>query len=217
MKSKLSQILSGGILCAVGVGIESQNQARTVIEAMMDGGIDCFELMRGVPNNLQLLHELKATYPETIFGIGTVLSPQAAVNAIEAGADFLVSPYLNLDILKSCRRHGVISCFGALTPTEIMKGWEVGLDLVKVFPTNAMGGPDYIRTISAPLSHIRLVGAGGVVLEDVETYFKAGASLVAVDEDLMPPELIRSGDFAKLTKRAQEYREVLDKSINNST
>ena len=214
MKSKLDQILSGGIICAVGSGIENQNQAKNGVEAMIQGGITCFELMRSVPNNHQIPSELKNIYPDIVFGIGTVMDPEDAILAIKAGAVFLVSPYLNLNMIRACKRYNVISCFGALTPSEIAQGVEAGLDLVKVFPTNAMGGPLYIRTLSAPFSHAHLVGAGGVVLEEVESYFNAGASLVAVDEDLMPPQLIQSGDFKALSHRAAEYIQVLSKREN---
>ena len=215
MTSILDRILSGGIICAVGGGIESQDQACKVVEALVAGGMECFELMRGVPNNTELLAQLKADNPDLILGIGTVMDPEAAHLAIQAGADFLVSPYLNLDMVRACRRHGVLSCFGVLTPAEIVNGWEAGLDLVKVFPTDAMGGPSYIRTLSAPFSHMRLVGAGGVTLDAVEPYFAAGASLVAVDTDLMPPKAIQAGDYAHLTELAKQYRSVLDRCVSS--
>lgn len=210
MESKLVRILSGGIICAVGSGIETQEQARRVVEALVKGGMDCFELMRAVPNNTQLLSQLKAENPSLILGIGTVMDPEGADVAIRSGADFLVSPYVNTEVIRSCRRHNVVSCFGALTPTEIVLGWEAGLDLVKVFPADAMGGPSYFRTLKGPLSHARLVGAGGVTLEDVDAYFAAGAALVAVDEDLMPPDAIRTGDYSRLTELARLYRATLD-------
>jgi 2-dehydro-3-deoxyphosphogluconate aldolase/(4S)-4-hydroxy-2-oxoglutarate aldolase len=171
--------------------------------------------MCGVPNNLSLLSEVKLTYPDAVFGIGTVLDAESAILAIKAGADFLVSPCLNFDIIHACRRHGVISCLGALTPSEIIKGWEAGLDLVKVFPTNAMGGPSYIRTLKSPFPKMRLVGAGGVNLKLVEAYFAAGASLVAVDEDLMPPDAIRLGDFTQIERRAREYSTILERRNTN--
>jgi len=210
MKTKLNQILESGIICAVGGGIETQDQARSVIEALVEGGMVCFELMSGVPRNHELLSELKDTYPEKVFGIGTVLDTVSALNAIKAEADFLVSPYLNLEMIKVCRRYNVISCFGALTPTEILLGWEAGLDLVKVFPTNAMGGASYIRTLKGPLPKVRFVGAGGVRLEDVEKYFTAGASVLAVDEDLIVPQAILDGQYSLITQRAQDYCKILN-------
>jgi len=210
-QSNLDKILAAGVVCAIGGGTITAEQALRVIEALVRGGMTCFELMRGVPNAVSLVRELKGAYPNAAIGIGTILDTEAAAAAIHGHADFLVSPCANPAVIKACRRHGVVSCLGALTPSEILLGWEAGLDLVKVFPTSAMGGAEYIRTLKAPYPHIRLVGAGGVTLEQVPAYFAAGASLVAVDEDLVRASAIGEGDYASLTERAREYRAVLER------
>jgi 2-dehydro-3-deoxyphosphogluconate aldolase/(4S)-4-hydroxy-2-oxoglutarate aldolase len=212
--SMLQRILESGIICAVGIGIHTSRQAKEVILALMKGGMSCFELMKGVPNANELLVELKKDYPDLILGIGTVLDTEMGYIAIQSKADFLVSPYTNNKLIKLCKRYGVVSCFGALTPKEIMEGWENGLDLVKVFPTIAMGGPEYIRILSGPFSSMHLVGAGGVTLDSLAAYFEAGASLVAVDEDLIEPNRIQSGEYKHISRRAEEYRQAIDKIRN---
>jgi 2-dehydro-3-deoxyphosphogluconate aldolase/(4S)-4-hydroxy-2-oxoglutarate aldolase len=124
MSKKLDRLLESDIICVVGIGIETQEHARKVVESLIEGGMNSFELMGGVPNRDELLVELKVAHQDKIFGIGTILDTESALASIKAKADLLVSPHLDLEMIQACHRYGVISWFGALTPTDILKGRE---------------------------------------------------------------------------------------------
>jgi 2-dehydro-3-deoxyphosphogluconate aldolase/(4S)-4-hydroxy-2-oxoglutarate aldolase len=148
-----------------------------VARALFDGGIRAIEVTFTVPNAIRVLEQIAAELGQDIvLGAGTVLDAETARLAILAGAEFIVAPNTNAEVIQMCRRYSKVVIPGAFTPTEVVHAWELGADIVKIFPAE-VGGPAYIRALKAPLPHIRLMPTGGVNLQTVGDFLKAGASL----------------------------------------
>jgi 2-dehydro-3-deoxyphosphogluconate aldolase/(4S)-4-hydroxy-2-oxoglutarate aldolase len=145
---------------------------------------------------------------EVLMGAGTVLDPETARAAILAGAEFIVTPALNLATIELCKRYGKPIISGALTPTEILTAWQAGSDMVKVFPAD-LGGPGYIKAVLAPLPQVRLVPTGGVSAENAAEYLKAGATAVGVGGKLVDKAAVARGDWAAITSEAQKLVDVV--------
>ena len=139
-------------------------------------------------------------------GAGTVLDPETARAALLAGADFIVSPAFNPDVIRLCKRYDKLAMPGAFTPTEILAAWESGADIVKVFPSDPSA--DYLKALKA-LPQIRLMPTGGVNLQTLPVFVKAGACQVGVGSSLVDPQAIREGKFDRLRQLAGEYLQAL--------
>ncbi len=164
---------------------DSADKARIIIEALVKGGIDVLEVTMTIPGAVDLIAELTNQYKETaIIGAGTVLDKETAQKCIEAGAEFIVSPILNLETVFFCNQNEITVMPGALTPTEIYTAKKAGADMVKVFPVSAMGGATYIKAVKTVLPHVEIVPTGGVNLEDAVDYIKAGALAVGMGGEL---------------------------------
>lgn len=182
----------------------STDEARQVIAAIEAGGITTIEVTLTTPGAVELIRELSKR-ENLMVGAGTVLDKKKARECIDAGAQFIISPSFNLETVRLCNEAGVVVMPGALTPTEIVNAWDAGADVVKVFPCGAMGGAGYIKSIKAPLPHIKLIPTGGVTLSNAASFIEAGAEAVGVGADLVDLDAIRSGDAAKITRAAKEY------------
>ena len=126
-----------------------------------------------------------------------------------AGAQFIVSPALNVDTIAMCRRYGVPIMPGALTPTEVVTAWAAGADFVKVFPAGSVGGASYIKNLKGPLPQIKIIPTGGVSLKTAADFIKAGASALGVGTDLVDVKAIRAGDAQVVTERARQFLEIV--------
>jgi 2-dehydro-3-deoxyphosphogluconate aldolase/(4S)-4-hydroxy-2-oxoglutarate aldolase len=186
------------------VRLDSGTQLIDVSEALVAGGISVIEFTCSTPGALEMMKEASAHFGDRVLlGAGTVLDPETARTAILAGANFIVTPYVNLATIEVCKRYGKPIVAGAMTPTEIMSVWDAGADLVKVFPASAIGGPDYIRAVLAPLPQLRLVPTGGVSAVNAAQYLKAGAVIVAVGGNLVDKKAVAQADWAAITAEAQ--------------
>jgi len=166
----------------------SSDDALKVVDAVRAGGIDVVEITMTVPGAVELVHELtRRCGEEVVVGAGTVLDAETARACILAGAAFVVSPILDEATITCCRRYGVPVMPGALTPTEVVRAWQAGADIVKVFPCGAMGGASYVKSLKAPLPQIELVPTGGVALETAGDFIAAGASAVGAGAVLVVP------------------------------
>ncbi|MFH1909308.1 MAG: bifunctional 4-hydroxy-2-oxoglutarate aldolase/2-dehydro-3-deoxy-phosphogluconate aldolase, partial [Chloroflexota bacterium] len=173
------------------VRLDSGEQLVKVAEALKAGGISAIEFTFSTPGALDMVKEASAHFgDEVLLGAGTVLDPETARAAILAGAQFIVTPSVNLATIAMCKRYGKPIVAGAMTLTEIMTVWEAGADLVKVFPASAIGGPDYIKAVLAPLPHLRLVPTGGVSADNAAQFLKAGAAAVAVGGNLVDKKAV---------------------------
>ena len=195
------------------VRASSPEEAIQVVEAIKAGGLPLLEITMTVPRAVQLIETLSARYGnEAIVGAGTVLDAETARACILAGAQFIVSPALNLETIACCREHDVAVMPGALTPTEIVQAWKAGADFVKVFPAGAMGGASYLKSLKAPLPQIELVPTGGVTLANAGAFIEAGAAAIGVGADLVDTKAIRAGQPAKITEAARAFLEAVRKA-----
>jgi 2-dehydro-3-deoxyphosphogluconate aldolase/(4S)-4-hydroxy-2-oxoglutarate aldolase len=180
------------------------------VEAVLEGGIACVEITMTVDKAIQALETVADRYgDQVLLGAGTVLDPETARACMLAGAQFFVTPSLNLKTIELVKRYSKPIFPGALTPTEILTAWEAGADGVKVFPCNAMGGAKYIKALKGPFPHIDLVPTGGVNLETVGEFFAAGSSAVGVGGELIDNHSIAAGNYKIFTERARKFREAV--------
>src|SRR6202041_3773731 len=154
---------------------QSVEQAMALADAIAAGGVTVLEVTMTVPGAIQVMRRLAEQRPDILIGAGTVLDQETARMCILEGAQFVVSPALNLSTIEMCNRYSIAVLPGALTPTEIVTAWEAGADVVKVFPAGALGGPKYLATLKGPLPQIKMVPTGGVSLATAAEFLQAGA------------------------------------------
>lgn len=185
----------------------SSNDLLNATDAVLAGGVSSIEVTITTPGALRIVEEARARFGDEVsFGVGTVLDAVSARAALLAGAQFIVTPTLDVATIELCRRYAVPVLPGAFTPTEILGAWQAGADLVKVFPASA-GGPTYIKTVRAPLPQVRIVAVGGVTLENTADFIRAGAELVGIGGELVSQRLLDERDFAEITDRAKRFCE----------
>jgi 2-dehydro-3-deoxyphosphogluconate aldolase / (4S)-4-hydroxy-2-oxoglutarate aldolase len=163
----------------------SAEAALACAHALHAGGLRVVEVTLTVPGAAHVIRRLAGSGNGALVGAGSVLDAGQACACIAAGARFLVSPVLSLEVMACAHRHGVAAIPGALTPTEILNAWNAGADFVKVFPAAALGGASYIRALKAPLPQVGLVATGGVTLANAGALIEAGAAAVGVGGDLL--------------------------------
>jgi len=186
------------------VRLDSGEKLIQVADALKKGGITVIEFTCSTPGALDMVREASARFGENVLlGMGTVLDPETARAAILAGAEFIVSPTVNLETIAMCKRYGKPVVVGAMTPTEMMIVWEAGADLVKVFPASSIGGPDYIKAVLAPLPQLRLVPTGGVSADNAVQYLKMGAVAVAVGGSLINKKAVANNEWDVITAEAR--------------
>jgi len=186
------------------VRASSPDSALELIDAMLDGGITIFEVTMTVPGAVELIARIAREHSDRILlGAGTVLDPDTARACVHAGARFVVSPALDVQTVLACNALDVVVAPGALTPTEILTAWRSGADVVKVFPCDAMGGANYLKSIKAPMPHIPLMPTGGVTLDNLQEFIRAGAVAIGVGGNLVDAKIGRDA----LAERARAFVE----------
>ncbi len=212
-EQQLAQVLDCGIVAVV----RSQDSGQLVeaCRALADGGVTVAEITMTVPGALDVLRAVRKDLGDRVLlGAGTILDPETARMALLAGAEYLVTPTLNLKVIKLCQRYGKLVMPGAFTPTEILTAWESGADIVKVFPAEVVG-PAFFKAVRGPLPQVRLMPTGGVDLTTAADFLKAGACCLGVGGQLVEPKAVASGDFARIRDLARQYvtlvREVRSK------
>ena len=184
----------------------SADLALRAAEAVLAGGISVFEITMTVPGAVDVIRELSERFRgRALIGAGTVLTPEDALMCIDAGAQFIVGPGLNLATIAAAHARDVPAMPGALTPTEVVRAWRAGADLVKVFPCSAVGGASYIKALRAPLPQIPLIPTGGVTVATVGDFLAAGAAAVGAGSDLVDIARLQRGDHAGVTETARRY------------
>jgi 2-dehydro-3-deoxyphosphogluconate aldolase/(4S)-4-hydroxy-2-oxoglutarate aldolase len=185
-------------------------EALRVAESIIASGIGLLEITMTVPNARRVIEQLASRFGESVLvGAGTVLDVEGCSAALGAGAEFIVTPALDPQVIEITRRHDKPCIPGALTPTEIMAAWRAGADLVKVFPCGPVGGPRYIRALKGPFPQIDLVPTGGVNLETTPEYIRAGAAALAVGSELINPKAVREGRFDLITQDVRDYQDAV--------
>jgi 2-dehydro-3-deoxyphosphogluconate aldolase / (4S)-4-hydroxy-2-oxoglutarate aldolase len=204
----LSAILEIGIVPVVRT--ESADGAIKAIDAIHRGGIRVAEITMTVPGAIRALEKVADKFGDQIvLGAGTVLDPETARACMLAGAQFFVTPNLNLATIEMCKRYSKVITPGALTPTEVVTAWQAGGDAIKIFPCSAVGGAKYIKALKAPFPQIEMIPTGGVNLETIGDFLRAGACAVAVGGELIDSANIRAERYEVFEERAKQFLEVV--------
>ncbi len=172
--------------------------------ALSAGGLNCIELTMTTPGALELCAQVSKELPHVLLGLGTVLDADTARQGIAAGAKFIVTPAVRPTVIAACKEAGVPIFSGALTPTEAYTAWELGADVIKVFPAEYFG-PAYIKSLKAPFPKIEFMPTGGVTPETVGDFLKAGAFATAAGSSLVAAAALKAHDWAAITARAQVF------------
>src|SRR5512141_882050 len=203
-KEILSFITEVGIVPVVRTA--SAESAVKAVEAIYRGGVRAAEITMTVPGAIRALEKVADQFGDRIvLGAGTVLDPETARACMLAGAEFFVTPSLNVKTIQMAKRYSKVICPGALTPTEVLTAWEAGADAVKVFPCGNVGGAKYIKALKGPFPQIEMVPTGGVNLETIGDFLKAGACAAGVGGELVDDKLVVAGKFDVIESRAGQY------------
>jgi 2-dehydro-3-deoxyphosphogluconate aldolase / (4S)-4-hydroxy-2-oxoglutarate aldolase len=181
--------------------------------AIEKGGVPVVEVTMTVPGAIDVIREMvRMSQGRVLVGAGTVLDPETARACMLVGAQFVVSPSLNVKTIEVCRRYGVPVIPGALTPTEVVTAWQAGADVVKVFPCSAVGGPKYLAALKGPLPQIDLIPTGGVSLATAADFLAAGAFALGVGGDLVDTKAIADGMPEVVTENARKYLAIVEQA-----
>jgi 2-dehydro-3-deoxyphosphogluconate aldolase / (4S)-4-hydroxy-2-oxoglutarate aldolase len=196
-----------GIIPAV--RLYSHDDALFAAEAVYEAGIPIVEVTMSVPGAAEVIRELTRHHTGVIVGAGTIFHVETARRCLDAGAAFLTTPGLDLEIVHYALGHGVVVFPGALTPTEVMAAWKAGADFVKVFPCAANGGPSYIRALKAPFSEVPLIASGGVNQTNAVDFIRAGAVALGIGRDLIHQDAIKRRERGWITELSRRYMKMV--------
>ncbi len=212
-KTTLQKIMDGKIIAIVR-GIQSDKIAQ-LAEALVKGGITCIEVtfdqssQEGCRNTIEGIANIKAALGEQVcVGAGTVMTVEQVQQAVQAGAEYMISPNTDAEVIAETKRLGKVSIPGAMTPSEVAYAYACGADIVKMFPAGVLGTA-YIKAVKAPLKHIPVTAVGGVNAGNCADFIRAGACGVGVGGNLVSPTLVNEGRFDEITALAQEYTDAL--------
>ncbi len=201
-----------GLLASKAVAVIRMTDAARLAKAaaaLRKGGVTALEVTMTVPGAVEIIRAMaRDREPGFLIGAGTVLDAGTASDVIAAGADFVVSPITDGNMITACREAEVLVVPGAFTPTEIVAAWKAGADIVKVFPATSLG-PQFFRDLRGPLPHIRLMPTGGVTLENAREFLAAGACCVGIGTALLDKKTIDADDWEALASRARRLVESL--------
>jgi len=200
------------------VRASSSREALIAAEAVCQGGIPIVEITMTVPGAVEVIRELiKSSGSEVLIGAGTVLDPETACRCLDAGAQFLVSPGLNLPTVEFAVREKILIMAGALTPTEVITAWNAGSDFVKIFPCGQVGGAKYIKALKGPLPQIPLVPTGGVNLNTAAEFIEAGAAALGIGGELVQADALKSGKSQIIVENARKFVEIVKQTRTRMT
>lgn len=202
-EQQLARVLDTGIVAVIRA--RSGDLLADVAEALLAGGIDVMEITFTVPGAVRVLERVAERMGQRVLlGAGTVLDPETARAALLAGAEFIVSPHTNLDVIRLCRRYSKLVMPGAMTPTEVVTAWQAGADIVKVFPSE-ITGPKYLRALHGPLPQIRLMPTGGVDLHTAADFLRCGACALGIGGSLVEKKAVETGDMTRIESLARQF------------
>ena len=188
---------------------ESEEQALGIASAIADGGVTVLEITMSVTGAIRVMARLTKERPDILIGAGTVLDAETARMCMLEGAQFVVSPALNLKTIEICHRYSIPVLPGALTPTEVVTAWQAGADVIKVFPASALGGAKYLKSLKAPLPQVEMIPTGGVSLATAKEFLEAGSFALGVGADLVDTKAMAEGKPEKITESAKKYLEIV--------
>jgi 2-dehydro-3-deoxyphosphogluconate aldolase/(4S)-4-hydroxy-2-oxoglutarate aldolase len=203
----LKRVLDCGIVAVVRA--PDSQQLVEVTKALADGGVTVVEITMTVPHALDVIRQVRqALGDRVLLGAGTVLDPETARAALLAGAEYMVAPTVNLEVIRLCRRYDKLVMPGAFTPTEILTAWEAGADIVKVFPADVVG-PAFFKAVRAPLPQVKLMPTGGVDLNTAADFLRAGACCLGIGGQLVEPQAVAQRNFDRIRDLARQYAAII--------
>jgi len=209
-ESQLARVLDAGIVAVIRA--PDGRLLADVAEALLAGGVEVMEVTFTVPKAHHVLEAVADRLAgRGLLGAGTVLDPETARIAIQSGAEFLVSPAVNLDVIRMCQRYDKLALPGALTPTEVLAAWEAGADIVKIFPSD-LTGPSYLKALHGPLPQVRLMPTGGVNLDTAAYFLRAGACALGIGGSLVEAKAVAAADFERITSLARQYVQIVSET-----
>src|ERR1043165_1669143 len=192
----LNQILDCGIVAVV--RSQDSQQLVEVVRALADGGVTVAEITMTVPGALDVVRQVRSALGDRVLlGAGTILDPETARAAILAGAEYIVAPTVNLEVIRLCQRYDKLVMPGAFTPTEILTAWEAGADIVKVFPADVVG-PAFFKAMRGPLPQVKLMPTGGGDITTAADFLRGGACCLGVGSQLVEPKAVAEKNFARI-------------------
>jgi 2-dehydro-3-deoxyphosphogluconate aldolase/(4S)-4-hydroxy-2-oxoglutarate aldolase len=205
--TNLQRVLDRKIVAVIRA--ESPDLLVDVAEALLAGGVEVMEVTFTVPRVARVIEQVADKLGDRVLlGAGTVLDPETARTAFLAGAEFIVSPAVNVDVIEICRRYSKLVMPGAFTPTEVITAWQAGADIVKVFPSDLVG-PKYLRLLHGPLPHVRLMPTGGVNLDTAADFLSAGACALGIGSSLVDQKALAARDLKRIEELARKFVEVV--------
>lgn len=209
-EEQLKRLKDSGIVAVIRK--PAYNKVIQITDALVSGGVGALEITVDTERAYEIIAQLKERYEgKALVGAGTVLDEKTAKEAIEAGADFIFSPILDEATIRLTNHYGRISIPGVMTPTEIVKGYQYGADLLKIFPGSSLGAT-YIKELSAPLGHIPMMPTGGITLDNVGSFIRAGAVAVGIGSSLTDVKAIAEERYDELTGLARKFRLEIKKA-----
>jgi 2-dehydro-3-deoxyphosphogluconate aldolase/(4S)-4-hydroxy-2-oxoglutarate aldolase len=200
----LAALREGGIVPVIRA--DSADTALRIVDALVAGGIRTLEITMTVPDAIGAIKAVADRFGSSVLlGAGTVTSRALAEGSLDAGAEFLVTPCVVPDVIAVAKERDVAVLPGAMTPTEVFTAWSSGGDIVKIFPASNVGGASYLKALKGPFPQIPLCPTGGVNLQTIGEFVKAGASAVGVGGELVSKAAIDAGDYGKITELAKQY------------
>lgn len=213
LRNILNCIAQTGIVSIIR-GIDEAYIGDTV-KALYNGGIRNVEITFDTPGAVRMIENVKNLFGEKMLvGAGTVLDAETARTAILSGADFILSPSLSAGVIEMCSRYGKLAVPGVLTPTEIITAWQLGAQLVKIFPARAFGSA-YIKDIKAPLKQIEIMAVGGINIANAAEFIKSGAMSVGVGSELVNRKIVYEGNYDLITKNSIQFVESIKVKQNS--
>jgi 2-dehydro-3-deoxyphosphogluconate aldolase/(4S)-4-hydroxy-2-oxoglutarate aldolase len=214
-KAEIISLLTDPGIIAV-VRAQKAEQVIPLSEALIAGGVIAIEITMTTPNAIEAIRDARKKLGDrAVIGVGTVLTEKVCRDAIEAGAEFVVTPICRAEFVAIARAADRPIMLGAYTPTEAQVAHEAGADFIKIFPADTLG-PGYIKALRAPLPHLKIVPTGGVDVHNVGDFLKAGCAAVGVGGSMVTAKMLQEGDWAGLTKIAREFVEAARKARNQS-
>ncbi|KAB2329557.1 bifunctional 4-hydroxy-2-oxoglutarate aldolase/2-dehydro-3-deoxy-phosphogluconate aldolase [Cytobacillus depressus] len=213
----LNKLVESGVIAVI--RRIPEDQIELVAESLVEGGVTALEVTVDSPGAFTVISKLsKKMRGRALVGAGTVLDGESARLAIQSGAEFIFSPSLHQEVVRTALRYGKIAVPGVMTPTEMITAIEWGADLVKIFPAAGLG-VQYIKDIKAPFPHIPVIPTGGINLENVASFVQAGVAAVGIGGNLVDYQAIEESDFERITQTAKQYvtsiqeaRQIMKKS-----
>jgi 2-dehydro-3-deoxyphosphogluconate aldolase/(4S)-4-hydroxy-2-oxoglutarate aldolase len=209
-ESNLRHVLDSGIVAVV--RSPDSGQLVEVCRALVDGGVSVVEITMTVPDALDVVRAVRrALGDRVLLGAGTILDSETGRAALLAGAEYLVAPTLDLDVIRLCQRYDKLVMPGCFTPTEILAAWQAGADVVKVFPADVLG-PAFFKALRGPLPQVRLMPTGGVDLNTAADFLKAGACCLGIGSQLVEPRAVAARDFDRIRDLARQYVQIVQQT-----